>query len=310
MELDYETKREEVEGSPIPEVFISANFANHILSKNKKTVEKLQHKLSKTMKSRPIAIKNNNLAFHVEHKVEKLQAENILCYIEGSDPQLKNEIVVVSSHYDHIGITNGEINNGADDDGSGTVATMEMAQAFWQAKQDGKGPRRSILILNVSGEEKGLLGSEWYTNHPVFPLENTVCDLNIDMIGREDKAHTGENYVYIIGSDKLSSELHELSEKTNDTYCGMTLDYTYNNPQDPNRFYYRSDHYNFAKNNIPIIFYFSGVHEDYHRPGDDVEKILFDKLMNTTQLIFYTAWNVANREDRLKVDRVSDFENH
>lgn len=310
MQLDYGKKREDVEGAPIPEVFISTRLANHILQGNKKTVEDLQKKMSKTMKSKPFAVKKASLHFHVEHKKEVLEAENIVCFIEGSDPKLKDEIVVVSAHYDHIGITNGEINNGADDDGSGTVATLEMAQAFVQAKNEGKGPRRSILILNVSGEEKGLLGSEWYTAYPVFPLENTVVDLNIDMIGREDSKHKGQNYVYIIGSDKLSTELHALSENTNKTYSNMILDYTYNDPKDPNRFYYRSDHYNFAKNNIPVIFYFSGVHEDYHKPTDDVEKILFDKMANTAKLIFYTAWEVANRNERLKVDVINDFENH
>lgn len=310
MRLDYPQKREEVESTPIPEVFISPEFANHILSANKQSVENLQKKISKTMKSRTFAVKRADVKFHVKQNKEELKAENILCYIEGSDSKLKDELIVISAHYDHIGITNGEVNNGADDDGSGTVSVMAIANAFLQAKKDGNGPRRSVLILNVSGEEKGLLGSEWYTNHPIFSLENTVCNLNIDMIGREDKTHAGDNYVYIIGSDKLSSELHELSEKTNDDCCEMILDYTYNSPKDPNRFYYRSDHYNFAKNNIPVIFYFSGIHEDYHKPGDDVEKILFEKMENTARLIFHTAWNIANRNERLKVDRISDFENH
>ncbi len=310
MTLDYGKKKEEVEGAPIPEVFISARMANDILSGSKKTIEALQKKMSKSMKSSPIAVKKASVKFHVEHKKETMEAENVLCYIEGSDPALKDEVVVISAHYDHIGIVNGQINNGADDDGSGTVSTLEIAEAFVQAKKDGKGPRRSVLILNVSGEEKGLLGSEWYAANPVFPLENTVVDLNIDMIGREDKKHAGENYVYIIGSDKLSTELHAISENANKTYSNMILDYTYNDPKDPNRFYYRSDHYNFAKNNIPVIFYFSGVHEDYHKPTDDVEKILFDKMANTAKLIFYTAWEIANRDERLKVDVTNDFENH
>lgn len=310
MQLDYGKKREETVGAPIPEVFISARMANDILSGSKKTVEALSKKMSKSMKSKPVAAKKASVNFHVEQKKEKLEAENVLCYIEGSDPKLKHEVVVISAHYDHIGIVNGEINNGADDDGSGTVSTLEIAQAFMQAKKEGRGPRRSVLILNVSGEEKGLLGSEWYSEYPIFPLENTVVDLNIDMIGREDKKHAGENYVYIIGSDKLSTELHAISEKTNKTYSDMVLDYTYNDPKDPNRFYYRSDHYNFAKHNVPIIFYFSGVHEDYHKPTDDVEKILFDKMANTAKLIFYTAWDIANRDTKLIVDVKNDFENH
>jgi Zn-dependent M28 family amino/carboxypeptidase len=162
--------------------------------------------------------------------------------------------------------------------------------------------------MTVVGEEKGLLGSEWYADHAIWPLENTVANLNIDMIGRVDENHTDDNrYVYLIGSDKLSSELHEISETANSTYTNLALDYTFNAPDDPNRFYYRSDHYNFAKNNIPVIFYFSGVHEDYHRPGDDPEKIMYDKTAEIGQLVFYTAWQLANQDKRIEVDRVNDF---
>jgi hypothetical protein len=130
------------------------------------------------------------------------------------------------------------------------------------------------------------------------------------MVGRMDEEHkeTGPEYVYIIGSDKLSTQLHQLSEETNTTYTDLKLDYTYNDPKDPNRFYYRSDHYNFAKHNIPVIFYFSGVHEDYHKPGDDTEKILFDKMETIAQLIFLTSWEIANRDQRLVVDVKNDFE--
>ena len=233
---------------------------------------------------------------------EMVSSENVLAFIEGSDAALKNEIVVVSAHYDHIGIVNGEINNGADDDGSGTVSAMEIAEAFIQAKKEGNGPKRSILILHVSGEEKGLFGSDYYTRHPVYPMENTVCDLNIDMIGRVDEAHKdNEKYVYLIGSDRLSMDLHNISEKVNKQTSNLTLDYTFNSEDDPNQFYYRSDHYNFAKNNIPVIFYFSGVHEDYHKPGDDPEKILYDKMCSIAQLVFSTAWEVANAPTRLQM---------
>ena len=186
---------------------------------------------------------------------------------------------------------------------------MEIGEAFYTASKDGKGPRRSVLILHVSGEEKGLLGSEWYSDHPVYPLNSTVCDLNIDMIGRIDAEHKDSNYVYLIGSDKLSTDLHKISEQCNQTHTNLVLDYTYNSPDDPNRFYYRSDHYNFAKHNIPVIFYFSGVHEDYHKPGDDATKILYNKMETITRLVFHTAWNVANRDERLKVDVTSDFKN-
>jgi len=229
-------------------------------------------------------------------------SENVVAFIQGSEKP--DEIVVISAHYDHLGMSNGEIYYGADDDGSGTVAILEIAEAFQKAVEDGNGPKRSILFLHVTGEEKGLLGSKYYTNFPIFPLENTVTDLNIDMIGRVDDAHKNNpEFVYLIGSDKLSTELHNISEAINTEFMKLKLDYTYNDENDPNRFYYRSDHYNFAKNNIPIIFYFNGTHEDYHRPTDTPDKINYDLLTKRTQLIFYTAWEIANRENRVIVDK-------
>ncbi len=243
--------------------------------------------------------KKGTLVF--EQQVAHLNSSNVLGYMEGTD--LKDEVIVISAHYDHIGITDGQINNGADDDGSGTVSIMEIAQAFSKAKAAGNGPRRSILFLSVSGEEKGLFGSEYYTDHPVFALANTVTDLNIDMIGRIDDEHRQDSsYVYIIGSDKLSTELHAINEKMNQTYTHLDLDYTYNDPSDPNRFYYRSDHYNFAKHDIPIIFYFNGVHADYHQPTDTIEKISFDMMAQRAKLVFYTAWQLANQDKRIEVD--------
>ena len=180
---------------------------------------------------------------------------------------------------------------------------MELAQAFALAKKAGHGPRRSILFMAVTGEEKGLFGSAYYVMHPSLPLENTITNLNIDMVGRIDSKHEeNPNYVYLIGSDRLSKDLHELSENANATYCNLELDYTYNDPKDPNRYYYRSDHYNFAKNKIPVIFYFNGTHPDYHRPTDTVDKIEFDILANRTKLVFHTAWEIANREERISVD--------
>lgn len=230
-------------------------------------------------------------------------SENVLAFIEGSE--LPQEILVISSHYDHVGMDEeGNVFNGADDDGSGTVAILEIAEAFKKAKEDGYGPKRSILFLNVTGEEKGLVGSKFYTDNPVFPLANTVANLNIDMIGRigNDMENAGD-YVYLIGSDKLSTELHDLSEAVNKEYLNMNLDYTYNDENDPNRFYYRSDHYNFAKNNIPIIFYFNGVHADYHKITDTPDKIEYDLLSKRAKLVFLTAWEVANRETRPFVDK-------
>lgn len=236
-------------------------------------------------------------------------SENVLAFIEGTEKP--DEIIVISAHYDHEGMDDkGNIYNGADDDGSGTVSLLEIADAFMKAKKDGFGPKRSILFLHVTGEEKGLYGSKFYTENPVFPLENTITDLNIDMIGRIDKKHEGDksNYVYLIGSDRLSTELHDISEKMNVQHTKLDLDYTYNEKNDPNRFYFRSDHYNFAKHNIPIIFYFNGVHEDYHKPTDTADKIEYDLMAKRAQLVFYTAWEVANKAERIVVDGIKKGE--
>lgn len=228
-------------------------------------------------------------------------SENILAFIEGSDKP--EEIVVVSAHYDHVGIKKGVVYNGADDDGSGTVAVMEMAKAFQAAKKAGKGPKRSVLFLHVTGEEHGLFGSEYYTDNPVFPLANTVVDLNIDMIGRDDPENRGKQYVYVIGSDMLSSQLKVINEAANKKTNNLELNYKYDDLNDPQQLYYRSDHYNFAKNNVPVAFFFDGIHEDYHKPTDDPDKIDYNLLEKRTQLVFTTAWDIANRPDRIVVDK-------
>jgi len=250
-------------------------------------------------------IKPVSITYKTETAIHIVESENVLGFLEGTDK--KDEVVIITAHYDHVGREDegkGDlIYNGADDDGSGTVAVMEIARVFTKAKEEGKGPRRSILFMTVTAEEKGLLGSSYYTQNPVFPLSQTVVDLNIDMIGRRDPQHKeSDPYVYVIGSDKLSSELYELNENMNKKYTRLIFDYTYNDENHPSRLYYRSDHWNFAKNNIPIIFYFDGIHEDYHKPGDEIEKIEFDLLRKRTQCIFYTAWEIANREERIKHD--------
>ena len=228
-------------------------------------------------------------------------SQNILAYIEGSE--FPNEVIVISAHYDHLGMKGEEVYNGADDNASGSSAVMELAQSFQMAKKQGNGPKRSILFLHLTGEEIGLFGSKFYIEHPVFSLDSTVVDLNIDMVGRVDKKHTGnKDYIYLIGSDRLSQDLHNISQETNKTYTQLKLDYTYNNEKDPNNYYQRSDHYNFAKNNIPVIFYFNGTHEDYHRTTDTADKIDFELLALRTRLVFYTAWEIANRDERLALD--------
>ncbi|GAA4495129.1 hypothetical protein GCM10023172_06320 [Hymenobacter ginsengisoli] len=252
---------------------------------------------------KPIAsgFKPTATSVQLKQKKEPFTTENVLGYLEGSDK--KDEVVVLSAHYDHLGIKNGVVFNGADDDGSGTVSVLAMARAFTQAKKEGHGPRRSILFLANVGEEEGLLGSQYYTDHPIFPLANTVTDLNIDMVGRVDSVHQGKgDYVYLVGADRLSKELNTLSEATNQQYNPVALDYKYNDPNDPEHIYERSDHYNFAKHNVPIIFYTSGLHPQYHKATDDVALIDFPAMARRDQLIFHTAWAVANRDQRIMVD--------
>lgn len=299
-------REKEGAGTDLPTLFVKRTQADIWLSSTK--VQSVANYNESLQKGKPLKalMLDSSMEIDINQLRSKYEAENVLAFLEGTD--LKEELVVVTSHYDHVGIIDGEVHNGADDDGSGTVTVMELARQFAKLKEEGLSPRRSILFMNVVGEEKGLLGSEHYADHPVFPLENTVANLNIDMIGRTDASHPDDpRYVYLIGSDKLSSELHEVSEHCNTTYTNLTLDYTYNAPDDPNRFYYRSDHYNFAKNNIPVIFYFTGVHEDYHKPGDDAEKIMYSKMAEIGKLVFHTVWNLANMVDRIEVDRVNDF---
>jgi len=230
-------------------------------------------------------------------------SENVLAFIKGTDKP--EEIIIISAHHDHNGITkDGEIYNGADDNGSGTVAMLEIAQAFKKAQDEGFGPKRSILFLHVTAEEIGLQGSRYYTQNPIFPIKKTIANLNIDMIGRVDKHHKDNtNYIYLIGSDRLSTELHYISEAVNSTLFNLELNYKYNAENDRNRYYFRSDHYNFAKKGIPIIFYFNGVHEDYHQPTDTADKINYPLLEKRTRLIFATAWQLANQEKTIIADK-------
>jgi Zn-dependent M28 family amino/carboxypeptidase len=254
---------------------------------------------------------DKKVSFTVALKTTPATTQNVIAVLEGSDPVLKNEYVAVGAHYDHVGIgtpANGDaIYNGADDDGSGTVATLAIAEAFAR----GPRPKRSILFVWHAGEEKGLLGSRYFTENPTVPLSQIITQLNIDMIGRTRKENDkpanmtllkpGE--VFLIGSKMMSAELGELSESVNKSYLNLTFNYKYDDPNDPERFFYRSDHYNYAKKGIPIIFYFSGVHEDYHRPSDSVEKIDYQNMEKIARAIYATAWALANRTERPRVDK-------
>ncbi|RZK56830.1 MAG: M28 family peptidase [Pedobacter sp.] len=299
----------------LPVVVIGTAVANQLLATVNTNLDDIKKKITDSKKPATVAI-NVPVAFSAKSVETDVRAENVLGFLEGSDPKLKNEILVITGHYDHIGLVTDpnakdKVNNGADDDGSGTTGVLLMAEAFAKAKKAGKGPKRSILFMTVVGEEKGLLGSEWYSEHPVFPVENTIADLNTDMIGRIGEEYLGKpdsaNYIYSVGSFKLSTELGKLSEQINETYTKMKLDYKYDDPKDTQQIYYRSDHYNFAKLGIPVIFYYDGMLEqDYHRPGDEVSKINFDLLAKRAHLTFYTAWELANRANRPVVDKNAD----
>jgi Peptidase family M28 len=272
--------------------FISEKVAKVILGNDFANIENLQPKTYQA-----------NMKLKLNKQVNHLQSSDVLGYLEGTD--LKDQLLVISAHYDHLGKRDSVIYYGADDDGSGTVSILEIAQAFSKAKAAGKGPRRSILFLANSGEEKGLWGSAYYTDHPTYSLDKTTVDLNIDMIGRIDpnrKIGDSTNYVYVVGDDKLSSDLKPISESANKKYTKLELDYKFNDPNDPERIYYRSDHFNFARKGVPIIFYFDGIHHDYHRPTDTPDKINYDILAKRARLVFYTAWDMANRNDMLKRD--------
>ncbi|MFT3932023.1 MAG: M28 family peptidase [Chitinophagaceae bacterium] len=248
--------------------------------------------------------KKIKLTYNYEEQKVTNQASNVAGYIEGTDK--KDEYVILTAHYDHLGSRNGVIYYGADDDGSGTCAVLEMAEAFAKAKAAGNGPRRTVILMTVSGEEKGLWGSEYYSNNPLFSLEKTSVDLNTDMIGRIDterKTEDSLNYVYVIGHNKLSSDLVGINEGANNKYTHLVLDYKFDDPADPNRIYYRSDHYNFARKGVPILFFYDGMLQaDYHKPTDTVDKIYWDIYEKRARMIFNTAWEMANRDEMLKRD--------
>ncbi|QEC67468.1 M28 family peptidase [Panacibacter ginsenosidivorans] len=279
----------------IPMVYVSYNVASTLLGRSLQSFADL--------KNIAAAGFNASVALSATTVTNNLQSTNVLGVLPGTDK--KDEYVFVTGHYDHLGKRDSVIYYGADDDGSGTTSVLEIAETFAKAKQKGYAPRRTIVFMTVSGEEKGLWGSEYYTSHPVYPLNKTTVDLNIDMVGRIDpdrKYGDSLNYVYTIGEDKLSSDLFKISDSINNKFAKLELDRKYNDPKDPNRFYYRSDHYNFAKNGVPVIFYFNGTHADYHQPTDTVDKINFDLMAKRVKLVFYTAWAMASRDEMLKRD--------
>lgn len=280
--------------------YISSSIAKEIIGKKAKKVTRWRKKNRKKAKTKDIALKAD-IHFIMDKNTDVLYGKNVVGYIEGTDK--KDELIVISGHYDHLGKRGSDIYNGADDNGSGTSTVMEIAEAMATAKAMGQGPRRSVLCLLVTGEEKGLLGSQYYSEEPMFPLENHVANVNIDMVGRvDDNYQDNPNYIYVIGSDRLSTDLHKINEEVNQKYTHLTLDYKYNDEKDPNRYYFRSDHYNFARKGIPAIFFFNGTHEDYHMISDTEDKINYSKMEKVARHCFHTAWELANRNQRIKVD--------
>lgn len=248
---------------------------------------------------------NSTIEFAFTKYRDVINASNVLGIIEGTDK--KDEYIFLTAHYDHLGMHDGKIYYGADDDGSGTCAVIQMAEAFTRAAAEGKRPRRTMVFMTVSGEEKGLWGSQYYSENPIYPLDKTSVDLNTDMIGRTDTEKFGAdsmNYVYVVGHDKISSELPVINEGVNNKYTNLVLDYKFDDPNDPERIYFRSDHYNFARKGVPVLFFYDGMLKaDYHKPSDTVDKINWDLYEKRARMIFHTAWEMANRDDMLKRDK-------
>ena len=282
----------------IPDTFImSDSAARLIFGKDLEVLQKSMKTTAPAAKSYPVSVK-------IQHeKIQQpLESTNVIGMLEGTDK--KDEAIVITAHYDHLGKWDTSVYYGADDDGSGTVSVLEIAEAFRIAADSGMRPRRTVIFMTVSGEEKGLWGSDFYSDNPAFALDKTSADINIDMIGRIEKGRKADslNYIYVVGDNRLSSDLRPISEGLNNKYHKFQFDYKYNDPNDPERIFYRSDHYNFAKKGVPAIFYFSGLHDDYHRPTDTPDKIRYDLLARRAQMIFYTTWEIANRDEMLKRD--------
>jgi len=298
----------------IPQIVISPRVANNLFQGEKQDAVAIFDSVAAGNVPDPFALNpDKKLSLTVKVKSDGATTQNVVAVFEGSDPILKNEYVALGAHYDHVGIgipVNGDaIYNGADDDGSGTTALLAMAEALAKASTR---PKRSVLFVWHTGEERGLWGSRYFTSYPTVPLDKIVTQINIDMIGRSknegdttpaNRNLSGANEIFVIGSKMMSTELGELVENVNKQYLNITYDFRYDDPGDPNRFFSRSDHYNYAKKGIPIVFFFDGVHEDYHRPGDSVDKIDFQKMEKVARTIYLTLWEVAVRPARPKVDK-------
>ncbi len=285
-------ERKKKDSIEVNRMYLSSTTTSMLLGKQLKKVIKARDKINKSGKPQRVLIETP-IELVQMRKIRSENGRNVVALIQGQDTS--EEAVIVSAHYDHIGMRGKDVFNGADDNASGTSSLMEIACTFQELRKKGVVPRRSVLFILMTGEEKGLLGSMFYVHNPILPLERTMVDINVDMIGRtDDQYKTDSNYIYVIGSDRLSADLHEINLQINQKYTGVKMDHRFNSEADPNRFYYRSDHYNFAEKGIPAIFFFSGVHEDYHRITDDVEKIMFGKTAHIARHIFLLTWELAN----------------
>ena len=301
--------------APLPSIVISPEIATALFAGEPQTAANIVSASYGPTPPDPFLLSEpKKVSMSMANNTEIIPTQNVVAVWEGSDPVLKNEYVALGAHYDHVGtgcrpVPNDTICNGADDDGSGTTALLGMAEAFAKAPTR---PKRSVLFVWHCGEEKGLWGSRYFTEYPTVPLNQIVAQINIDMIGRSkkegdtktaNKELTGPDAIYLIGSTMMSTELGELVNSVNKSYLNLTFDTRYDDPGDPNRFFYRSDHFNYARKGIPIIFFFDGTHEDYHRPGDTADKIDYQKMEKITRTIYVTVWEIANRPLRLKVDK-------
>ena len=311
LKLAYRSSGQQSYSPPYAYTYISPEFAAKILDVDgEEGLQELKQSAIENLQD----FRSQSTSYYLRYRPYEgrrpIETNNVVAYVEGADPQLKDEVVVIMGHYDHVGIgsPNEEgdyIYNGADDNGSGTAGLMAIANAFQNAAEDGFKPKRSILFLHVSAEESGLLGSRYYSDHPIIPIEQTVAALNTDMISRSDPEHIEEgvtDYVYLIGGEIISSQLDSLVQDANQHEINLTLDRKYNDLNDPNQFYRRSDHWNFGRLRVPFVFFFTGVHEDYHAPNDEIDGVDFDKYPRVARLIYKSAVNVANFEGRPEVD--------
>jgi hypothetical protein len=319
------TKLQESKSAQLPDITLSPRMATALFQGEKHSASEIFQNMNGSEAVTAFELNPaKKLSFNVSGQDESLSTQNVIGIIEGSDPVLKNEYVAIGAHYDHVGTGPAGSNsrfpsldgsktdiiyNGADDDGSGTVSVLSMAEAL---SHSARRPKRSVIFIWHCGEEKNLWGSDYFTRYPTVPIKSIVAQFNIDMIGRSKKegdtnpanrSLSGPNEIYVIGSKMMSTELGEISERVNQSYLNLSFNYIYDDPKDTNRFFFRSDHFNYAQKGIPIIFYFDGVHEDYHRPGDEPQKIDYDKMQRVARTIFVTMWETADLKTRPAVDK-------